>query len=130
MQTFLPLHLVTVGVGLAWLVRVAVNSPPKGKGAAKAGDVTTAQETTDADMERSATQWLARNVPGRSPSPPSPSEHSPARPSSYPDLELLAEGNFVYLRSGGSVLTALMPTVRHLTLQPLQLVKGKPGTLE
>ncbi|GIL49438.1 hypothetical protein Vafri_5770 [Volvox africanus] len=130
MQPLLPLHLVTAGVGIAWVVRLAVNSIQKPKRAPEPAEIT-GDGSADADLERSATQWLARNGVERTSDTPSPSftEHVSSQKSSYAELELLAEGDFVYLRSGGSVLTALVPTVRQLTLQPLQLSKGKPDAV-
>ncbi|EFJ42572.1 hypothetical protein VOLCADRAFT_119385 [Volvox carteri f. nagariensis] len=129
MQALLPLHLVTVGVGIAWVVRLAVNSTPKPKGASEPREAP-ADVSGDADLERSATQWLARTGVERSVSlSPRIAEHNATRTSSYAELELLSEGDFVYLRSGASVLTALVPTVRQLTLQPLQLLKGKPDAV-
>ncbi|GIM00307.1 hypothetical protein Vretimale_5455 [Volvox reticuliferus] len=130
MQALLPLHLVTAGVGIAWVVRLAVNSIQKPKRAPEPGEVA-GDGSADADLERSATQWLARNGFEHTSGTPSPSftEHVSSLKSSYAELELLAEGDFVYIRSGGSVLTALVPTVRQLTLQPLQLAKGKPDAV-
>ncbi|KXZ53202.1 hypothetical protein GPECTOR_7g1095 [Gonium pectorale] len=49
--------------------------------------------------------------------------------SSYSEVELLVNEELVYLRSDSNVLTALVPTVRQLCLQPLQLAKGKPGSV-
>ncbi|GLI64733.1 hypothetical protein VaNZ11_008100, partial [Volvox africanus] len=130
MQPLLPLHLVTAGVGIAWVVRLAVNSIQRPKRAPEPAEIA-GDGSADADLERSATQWLARSgVEGTSGTPsPSVTEHVSSQKSSYAELELLAEGDFVYLRSGGSVLTALVPTVRQLTLQPLQLSKGKPDAV-
>ncbi|PNW88103.1 hypothetical protein CHLRE_01g014300v5 [Chlamydomonas reinhardtii] len=71
------------------------------------------------NLAESASVWLARRGSSQVLEP---------QASSYGELELLADGEFVYFRKDTEVLTAI-PPYRVLQLQPLQLAKGRPDAV-
>ncbi|KAG2447114.1 hypothetical protein HYH02_007861 [Chlamydomonas schloesseri] len=72
-------------------------------------------EDDNVNLAESASVWLARRGSSQVLEPPS---------SSYGELELLADGEFVYFRKDTEVLTTI-PHCKVLQLQPLQLAKGR-----
>ncbi|KAG2444381.1 hypothetical protein HXX76_001137 [Chlamydomonas incerta] len=72
-------------------------------------------EDDNVNLAESASVWLARRGSSQIIEP---------QTSSYDELELLADGEFVYFRKDTEVLTAI-PPCKVLQLQPLQLTKGR-----